>query len=33
MEINTPTGIVEEVEDDISEIEDMQEDLGGGVLV
>jgi hypothetical protein len=28
-EINAPTGIVEEAEDDLSDIEDLQEDLGG----
>jgi tetratricopeptide (TPR) repeat protein len=29
MEINAPTGIVEEAEDDLSDIEDLQEDLSG----
>jgi hypothetical protein len=29
MDINTPTGIVEEVEEELSEIEDLKEDLGG----
>jgi hypothetical protein len=29
MEINAPTGIVEEAEDDLSDIEDLQENLVG----
>jgi hypothetical protein len=29
VEINAPTGIVEEAEDDLSDIEDLQEDLDG----
>jgi hypothetical protein len=33
MEINAPTGIVEDMEDDISDIEDLPEDLVGVVTV
>jgi hypothetical protein len=29
VEINAPTGIVEEAEDDLPDIEDVQEDLSG----